>query len=83
MSQNYLGSVVPQEKHAQVLGRFHAVSNMGFIVGPVIGGHLSDLPGGFQLVALSTTALFLTSVGGYCMSFTCTRFGLNPFVLRF
>lgn len=40
------------------IGRLHAASNTGFIIGPAIGGYVSALPNGFNYTALLTTAIF-------------------------
>ena len=58
MSKTYITDVVPEKKRAQCLGRFNAISSVGFIVGPTIGGHIADLPGGFYLCGAMTAAVF-------------------------
>ena len=59
-----LSDHLPKSMHAQAFGRYNAVSTLGFVVGPVIGGHLADLPHGFQLVTALTAAVFLVNAGG-------------------
>ena len=62
---SYLGARIPKSDHARVFGRFQSASSMGFIVGPVLGGHLVDSPGGFGLVAMTTSIVFVANSGGY------------------
>ena len=52
VSKAFLADIIPKTQHSNVFGRFNSISSIGFIFGPIIGGHLSDLPGGFYLVAL-------------------------------
>ncbi|DBA00879.1 TPA: hypothetical protein N0F65_008522 [Lagenidium giganteum] len=47
----------PANRSAAV-GRLNAVSNAGFIVGPMIGGYVSSFPNGFNYTALLTTLIF-------------------------
>ncbi|XP_037079213.1 major facilitator superfamily domain-containing protein 9-like [Pollicipes pollicipes] len=48
----------PPSERQTAIGWFNAVSSMGFIVGPPIGGHLAELDGGFRLVTLLCASLF-------------------------
>ncbi|KAG1714118.1 Major facilitator superfamily domain-containing protein 9 [Nymphon striatum] len=57
----YLADITPENSEGKIFGQFMATSNMGFIVGPVIGGHLGNLPNGFFYVCTFTTFIFLTS----------------------
>ncbi|XP_052242788.1 major facilitator superfamily domain-containing protein 9-like isoform X2 [Dreissena polymorpha] len=54
----YLVDIVQESERSKVIGNFNAASSLGFIVGPVFGGHIADRPGGFYLVALSAGLLF-------------------------
>ncbi|CAH1224761.1 MFSD9 [Branchiostoma lanceolatum] len=62
LSKAYLADIVPKAKHSEVFGRFSAFSSMGFIVGPVVGGHLMVMEGGFLLVCLAGSALFFINL---------------------
>lgn len=58
-----IGDILPREKHAEVYGRSAAISSLGFVVGPIIGGHLSELSHGFSYVCALTTVLFIINIG--------------------
>ncbi|XP_068208069.1 major facilitator superfamily domain-containing protein 9-like isoform X2 [Palaemon carinicauda] len=45
-----LADVTTPEDRSRVFGVFNATSSMGFIVGPMLGGHLSELEDGFSIV---------------------------------
>ena len=57
--RGYLADVIPAKDHSHVYGNLNAAANIGFIVGPVIGGHLSDLPSGFNIAAFASASIFL------------------------
>ena len=59
----YLADVMPRSQRSRVFGRFNSISNIGFIVGPVIGGYVIDQLGGFHVVAMLTAAIFLLNFG--------------------
>lgn len=59
VSKTYLADVSPSVDHAKVFGNFNAFSNLGFVIGPLIGGHLAMLPNGFSKVASLTSIIFL------------------------
>ena len=55
---------LPDSLRAATFGRFNSASGVGFIVGPLIGGHLAELDAdGFTCCALVCTALFLLNLG--------------------
>ncbi|KAI8520714.1 transporter [Branchiostoma belcheri] len=62
LSKAYLADIVPKAEHSEVFGRFSAFSSMGFIVGPVVGGHLMVTEGGFLLVCLVGSAVFFINL---------------------
>lgn len=62
LSRAYLSDITPRSQHPRVYGRFNSVSNIGFILGPIIGGHIVDGLGGFSAAALATTASFLVNL---------------------
>lgn len=62
-SKTYLADLVPEKERSLVLGHFNASSNIGFILGPMVGGHLAELPGGFQYVACITGVVFWVNAG--------------------
>jgi MFS-type transporter involved in bile tolerance (Atg22 family) len=62
LSRAYLGDITPRSQHSRVYGHFNSMSNIGFIIGPIIGGHIVDGLGGFNAVALATAASFLVNL---------------------
>lgn len=63
-----LADVTPPEDRSRVFGIFNAASSMGFIVGPMLGGHLSELENGFTLVC-NIGALFFILDFALCWLF--------------
>ncbi|GFS04370.1 major facilitator superfamily domain-containing protein 9 [Elysia marginata] len=52
-----------------LLGNFNSFSAIGFIIGPVVGGHMAELKGGFSLVACTAGFVFLFNAGlVWCMA---------------
>lgn len=64
LSRGYLSQAAPGGAHSLVFGRFNAASSIGFIAGPIVGGHLAETRGGFSLVALCTASVFGLMLGG-------------------
>ncbi|XP_052811530.1 major facilitator superfamily domain-containing protein 9-like isoform X1 [Mya arenaria] len=58
ISKAYLADIITDSEQAAVIGNFNAVSSVGFIVGPVVGGHVAERKGGFYLVALLAGLIF-------------------------
>ncbi|KAL8595087.1 hypothetical protein ACOMHN_019125 [Nucella lapillus] len=75
LSRTYLADLVPEKQRSTVLGRFNAASSVGFIVGPIVGGHVAEWPGGFQHAA------FLGG-GVFCLNTVLVWF-LLPHVTKF
>ena len=50
-------------KHTTILGHFNGVSSIGFILGPAVGGHIAEKPGGFYTVAILAGMLFFINFG--------------------
>lgn len=59
LSKAYLADLTPVNEHAKVFGQFNSVSSIGFVFGPIIGGHLAEFSNGFYLVSVLTAAVFL------------------------
>eukprot|EP00112_Aurelia_sp_Birch-Aquarium-sp1_P026810 Seg974.11 transcript_id=Seg974.11/GoldUCD/mRNA.D3Y31 product="Major facilitator superfamily domain-containing protein 9" protein_id=Seg974.11/GoldUCD/D3Y31 len=55
----YVADVTPQEERPAALGTLNAVCSSGFIIGPMIGGHIAMGQFGFQKVAFITGLLFI------------------------
>lgn len=60
-----IASLLPREQHAQAYGQSSALASIGFIIGPIIGGHLYERADGFFLVSSLTAVLFLLNVCEY------------------
>ncbi|ESO94911.1 hypothetical protein LOTGIDRAFT_144808, partial [Lottia gigantea] len=58
LSKSYLADIMPNSDRNTVLGHFNAVSSMGFIIGPMIGGHIAEWPNGFNIVGISAAFIF-------------------------
>ncbi|KAH9525050.1 Major facilitator super domain-containing protein 9 [Bulinus truncatus] len=59
ISKAFLADFVSKESLPAKLGYFNSYSSIGFIIGPVIGGHLADSTGGFMLVGFVAGLIFL------------------------
>ncbi|XP_041463402.1 major facilitator superfamily domain-containing protein 9-like [Lytechinus variegatus] len=58
ITRAYLAEITPKSERARVFGYFNGISSIGFIIGPLIGGHLAEMDNGFFKVSLITSALF-------------------------
>ncbi|XP_071545968.1 major facilitator superfamily domain-containing protein 9-like isoform X2 [Panulirus ornatus] len=56
-----LADITPPEERSQVFGTFNASSSMGFIIGPMLGGHISELQDGFSLVCNLGASFFVVN----------------------
>ncbi|KAM6179192.1 major facilitator superfamily domain-containing protein 9 [Erethizon dorsatum] len=63
ISRALLSDLVVEKERPMVLGTFNTASSMGFILGPVLGGYLAELEGGFCLTALLCCSIFLLNAG--------------------
>ncbi|XP_075446542.1 major facilitator superfamily domain-containing protein 9 [Ascaphus truei] len=63
ISKAFLSDLVPERERPLVMGRFNAASSMGFILGPVVGGCLTELPGGFYITSFLCSAIFIINAG--------------------
>lgn len=48
------------------MGRFNAASSVGFILGPVVGGYLTELKDGFYQTSFICASIFLLNAGKFC-----------------
>lgn len=46
-----------------VMGHFNAASSVGFILGPVVGGYLTEHEGGFYMSSFVCAAIFVLNAG--------------------
>ncbi|GAB6026730.1 Major facilitator super [Chamberlinius hualienensis] len=56
-----MAGVVPSSDRSTYYGYFNGISNIGFIIGPTLGGHIAESSNGFFLVSCLVTLLFLTN----------------------
>ena len=61
--RGYMADATPKERHVTAFGQMNAAGSIGFIVGPMIGGHLAELPGGFYLISMMSASLFVLNFG--------------------
>lgn len=66
----YLADILPETQRSSAFGHFNAVSSVGFIIGPIVGGHVAELPGGFTIVAIIAGAIFLLNAGRFVQCFS-------------
>ena len=57
----YLTDVAKTEDRQSVLGMYNAISNFGFIFGPLLGGYLADWDPSFQLNLITGGTIFVVN----------------------
>lgn len=50
---------MPHDQHPLAYGKLNSATSCGFIIGPVIGGHVVEWKDGFQVVAILTSIVFV------------------------
>ncbi|KAG9492469.1 hypothetical protein GDO78_000785 [Eleutherodactylus coqui] len=63
ISKAFLSDLVSEKERPHVMGRFNSASSMGFILGPVVGGYLTELKGGFYITSFLCTCIFIINAG--------------------
>ncbi|XP_062431155.1 major facilitator superfamily domain-containing protein 9 [Rhea pennata] len=63
ISKALLSDLVSERNRPLVIGRFNAASNVGFIVGPVVGGYFTELEGGFYQASFICASIFILNAG--------------------
>uniref|UniRef100_A0A8C6UGQ5 Major facilitator superfamily domain containing 9 n=1 Tax=Neogobius melanostomus TaxID=47308 RepID=A0A8C6UGQ5_9GOBI len=58
-----LSDLVSESERPLVMGHFNAASSVGFILGPVVGGYLTEHDGGFYTSAFTCAAIFVLNTG--------------------
>ncbi|XP_037646423.1 major facilitator superfamily domain-containing protein 9 [Sebastes umbrosus] len=58
-----LSDLVTEAERPLVMGHFNAASSVGFILGPVVGGYLTEHEGGFYTSSFTCAVIFLTNAG--------------------
>ncbi|XP_003224333.2 major facilitator superfamily domain-containing protein 9 [Anolis carolinensis] len=67
ISKVLISDLVPERQRLLVIGHFNAASNFGFILGPPVGGYLTELEGGFHLTAFICASIFILNAGVFWM----------------
>ncbi|KAM4795944.1 major facilitator superfamily domain-containing protein 9 [Rhinophrynus dorsalis] len=62
ISKALLSDLVSEKERAVAMGRFNAASSIGFILGPIVGGYLTER-GGFYLNCFLCSAIFIVNAG--------------------
>ncbi|XP_062982295.1 major facilitator superfamily domain-containing protein 9 [Elgaria multicarinata webbii] len=73
ISKVLISDLVSERDRLLVIGHFNAVSNFGFILGPVVGGYLTELEGGFYLTAFICASIFILNAGLFWMLLWCEK----------
>ncbi|XP_074011815.1 major facilitator superfamily domain-containing protein 9 [Numenius arquata] len=63
ISKALLSDLVSERDRPLVMGRFSAASSVGFILGPVVGGYLTELEDGFYQTSFICASIFLLNAG--------------------
>ncbi|XP_006100754.1 major facilitator superfamily domain-containing protein 9 isoform X1 [Myotis lucifugus] len=63
ISRAMLSDLVPEKERPLVIGQLNTASSVGFILGPVVGGYLSELDGGFCLTCFICFSVFILNAG--------------------
>ncbi|KGL72818.1 Major facilitator superfamily domain-containing protein 9, partial [Tinamus guttatus] len=63
ISKALLSDLVSERDRPLVIGRFNAVSSVGFILGPVVGGYFTELEGGFYKSSFVCASIFILNAG--------------------
>ncbi|XP_034550589.1 major facilitator superfamily domain-containing protein 9 [Notolabrus celidotus] len=58
-----LSDLVSDSERPLVMGHFNAASSVGFILGPVVGGYLTEHEGGFYTSSFTCAAIFIINAG--------------------
>ncbi|XP_021377409.1 major facilitator superfamily domain-containing protein 9-like isoform X2 [Mizuhopecten yessoensis] len=59
IAKSLLADMLPTDRQSAVHGHFNSVSSIGFILGPVVSGHIVEMAGGFYSVTFLCGAIFL------------------------
>ena len=61
--RGYMAEATPKKSRVTIFGQMNAAGSIGFIVGPPIGGHMAELPGGFYIISMLSAGLFFLNFG--------------------
>ncbi|XP_053240212.1 major facilitator superfamily domain-containing protein 9 isoform X2 [Podarcis raffonei] len=63
VSKVLISDLVSEKDRLRVIGHFNAAASIGFILGPVVGGYLTELEGGFYITAFICASIFILNAG--------------------
>ncbi|XP_020843555.1 major facilitator superfamily domain-containing protein 9 [Phascolarctos cinereus] len=63
ISRALLSDLVLERERPLVIGKFNTASNVGFILGPMVGGYLTELEGGFYITSFICFSIFILNAG--------------------
>ncbi|XP_054433946.1 major facilitator superfamily domain-containing protein 9 isoform X2 [Pteronotus mesoamericanus] len=63
ISRALLSDLVPEKERPLVIGQLNTASSVGFILGPMVGGYLIELDGGFSLTCFICFSVFVLNAG--------------------
>ncbi|XP_074839361.1 major facilitator superfamily domain-containing protein 9 isoform X2 [Carettochelys insculpta] len=63
ISKALLSDLVSEKERPLVIGHFSAASSVGFILGPMVGGYLTELENGFFLTSFICSSIFILNAG--------------------
>lgn len=63
ISRALLSDLVSEKERPLVMGKLNTASGVGFILGPIVGGYLTELDGGFYLTAFICSSVFILNAG--------------------
>ncbi|XP_019340571.1 major facilitator superfamily domain-containing protein 9 isoform X1 [Alligator mississippiensis] len=63
ISKALLSDLVSERERPLIIGHFNAASSIGFILGPVVGGYLTEREGGFYLTSFICSSIFILNAG--------------------
>ena len=63
LCKSIIGDEIPPHEQAGVYGKLGAISGVGFIIGPIIGGHIADYEHGFSYVTIIILISLLINIG--------------------
>ena len=63
LAKTYLAQSTSENEHSVVFGQFNSVTSIGFILGPIVGGHVAERDDGFYIVSAITAVSFIVLYG--------------------
>ncbi|XP_074048305.1 major facilitator superfamily domain-containing protein 9 [Macrotis lagotis] len=63
ISRALLSDLVLEKERPLVIGKLNTASNVGFILGPMVGGYFTELEGGFYITSFICFSIFTLNAG--------------------